>query len=497
MAGAIGVLAVTVTVVSFVLIQGDRRILTQEIENSVILQGRNVALASEKALLSSDPEFELYPLVARMSERNKSIISVTITDSSSVMLAGVELQKIAEKVDLILADYPPKSSPYLEAGEVLYETGDAFFVKSPVRSLGRDIGFVYLEYSKDGLRASLRKAVTMTVICALGAFVAAIVAALHLFRRISRPVGALMKGVEFFGRGELSTRIAARGSREFRVLAHSFNEMATRIVAAQEELVDKKVTDRELAVARDIQATLIPAAVFEPPGYRIGLHYRAARKVGGDYIDVVRVDAHRAALVVADVSGKGIPGLVVMGMLKIMVHESLRKIGDPSAIMRHLNTSIARYLRKNMFVTMFLGVLDSRSGELKYSCAGHVPTLVYRKSSASAELIKIKVPPLGFLPDEEFSPKLVEKRFELSKGDVVLQYTDGLIESMGPRGDMFGYERMVEVCRAHGAEGPLKLVEALISSEARFRGAAAQRDDVSILCVGSVAPVPESLGVAG
>ncbi|MDX1440302.1 MAG: SpoIIE family protein phosphatase [Rubricoccaceae bacterium] len=498
-AGAIGLLAVTVTVISSMLIESERRILTAEIEKSVILQGRNIALASEKAFLRSDPEFELYPLVTRMSEGNEHINSITITDSSGILLGGVDLQHIAQKVDVEFEGYPPKQSPYLEAGESLYETSESFFLQSPVKSFGRTIGFVYMEYSKHGLRASLRRAITMTVVCGLGALFIATMMALQVFRRISRPISVLLKGVNCFGRGELETRIPSCGSREFRVLAGSFNEMAERIVEAQEELIDKKVTDRELEVAHDIQTTLIPANIAQPRGFSVGLHYKAARQVGGDYIDVIPVDGDRTAFVVADVSGKGIPGLVVMAMMKIMLHETVRKVIEPREVVRHLNAAIAKHLRKNMFVTMFLGVLDAQRAELRYSCAGHVPTVLYRSIPGRAEFIRVKVPPLGFLSDDEFCPRLVEGSVEFSRGDVILQYTDGLIESMNNGGDMFGCDRLLQLCQEHASRGAQGLVDAVLKAEGHFRGEAAQRDDLSLLCVGfeTLEPVGAVASVKG
>ncbi|UCG51010.1 MAG: SpoIIE family protein phosphatase [Candidatus Latescibacterota bacterium] len=491
MAGAIGLLAITIFVLSYVLIEHERSILTDEIEKSVILQGRNIALTSAKALLRSDPEYELYPLVTRISEKNENIFSVVITDSTGLMLGGMELQNLSQQVDLNMEGYQVRPSRYLEVGERMFESDEAFMFRIPILSLDNVIGYVHMTYSKHELLTSIGRAIVMTVTCGVGAFILAIAVSLHLFRRISQPLETLVRGVNAFGLGGFDTRIRVGGSRELRELTSSINQMAKNIVEAQKQLVEKEVTDRELNIAHDIQSTLIPKTIVDLPGYEIDLYYKPARQVGGDYLDVIQIDEQKAALVVADVSGKGVPGLVVTGMLKIMVHELVQKALEPKEIVRRLNIAISKHLRKNMFVTIFLAMLDVKTGKLSYACAGHTPTLVYQRGLDSYEFKRMKVPPMGILSDEEFCPKLTEKQMTFEPGDVLLQYTDGLPESRSSNGEPFGYQRLLDLCRDNATAGPHELIDLLVRAEERLRGDTAPRDDLSLLCVRATASEPE------
>ena len=261
--------------------------------------------------------------------------------------------------------------------------------------------------------------------------------------------------------------------------------MASSLFEAQRELVEKELMDRELEIAHDIQSTLIPHEISQPRGYEIEVYYKAAMQVGGDYVDVIPIDATRIALAMADVSGKGIPGLVLMAMLKIMVHELARKGTEPVQVIRQLNVSLAKYVRRNMFVTMFFGVLDTETGNIRCSNAGHNPIMLYHHSAKSSGFHKMKGPPIGLFPDEYFCNQLREYRFKLEPGDVVLQYTDGLPESQDSGGNQFGLEKIISTCEVHGSSGAKALVELLVEAEQEFRGQCPQFDDLTLLAVGA------------
>ncbi|UCG50787.1 MAG: SpoIIE family protein phosphatase, partial [Candidatus Latescibacterota bacterium] len=393
--GAIALLALTLASVSYLLIEHQKRILVGELQKTIVLQGRNIALSSRKALLRSDPEYELFPILKRISSRNDGVEYVVITDAENLIQADLELQNVSKPLELDLGDYGPVVAHMLEDEEKLLESQHSFLLKTPIAGLGKTIGFVYMRYSKQELLDSMSRAVTITVICAVATFALGIVLSLLLFRRISHPMDIMIRGVDAFGRGELETRINLPNNNEFRLLATSFNEMASKLSSAQQELVAKKIMDRELEIAHDIQRTLIPANIKQPDGYEIATYYKAAMQVGGDYVDVIPIDSTRIAFVMADVSGKGIPGLVVMAMLKIMAHDLIKKGLSPKNVIRRLNESLATNMRRNMFVTMFLAVLDTESGDLTFSNAGHNPVVIFDNTTKRCMLRRIKGRPLG------------------------------------------------------------------------------------------------------
>jgi serine phosphatase RsbU (regulator of sigma subunit) len=487
--GAIALLGMTVLSISYFLIIHEKQILTNEIEKALFLQGRNIALSSEKALLRSDPEFELFPMVKTILENNESFESAVITDADGIIYGHEELQRVSKRFEMDYGAYTHKASPAAKNGEALYENARSYHLDVPVKSLDRTVGYVHLTYSKNDLKASIRRALTISIIGSLAALAVGTMLSLVLFRRISKPMERLIEGVNKLGEGNLETKINLTTKNEFRVLAESFNEMADRIAKAQKEIVIKERMEREIEIAREIQATLIPATLPEPEGYEVAIHYESATEVGGDYLDVIPIDSENISLVMADVSGKGVPGLVVMGMLKIMVHTLTAKRLSPTDLIKELNVSIKKALKPNMFVTFFVANLNSRSGEMVYSNAGHNPLVCFDKSTGRCELQKMDGPPMGILPPSMFDDHITEYRMKLHPGMLVLQYTDGLNESMDEQGGQFGYDRILSVCKAYAGSGAKQFIPNLIQSERRFRHGASQADDIALLALSVTEPV--------
>jgi sigma-B regulation protein RsbU (phosphoserine phosphatase) len=189
--------------------------------------------------------------------------------------------------------------------------------------------------------------------------------------------------------------------------------------------------------------------------------------------------------VLADVSGKGVPGLVVMGMLKIMVHTLIARGMRPAELMKELNLTVKKTLKPNMFVTFFIGRLNTASGELVYSNAGHNPLVIYDGERRKCTSHKMTGPPLGIFPAEVFDKEVSEYRLRLGPGSLVLQYTDGVNESTNATGERFGIESILSVCDKWGLEGATALVPSLVRAELAFRKGAAQSDDIAVLAIGA------------
>ncbi len=482
--GTILLLALTLASISYSLIIHEKRILTNEIERAVTLQSRNIALSSEKALLRSDPEFELCPLVKRIIDKSSNVLSVVITDSRGITQGATELQSIGKEFKYNLRNYEDVKSEFVGSDETLYQNNHSYFLIVPVRSQNKDIGKVHFTYSKSEFHRSIRHAITITLICSAVVFLLGISLSLLLFRQLSRPIDILLRGVHNFGAGDLDSRIELTTKNELSILASSFNDMASRILKAQKELVIKERIQRELEIASDIQSTLIPEHIYEPEGYQIGHHYKSATEVGGDYLDVIPIDNSRLALVMADVSGKGVPGLVVMAMVKILAQEFVSKLA-PIDVIRRLNELLRKTIQKNMFVTFFVGVLNTDRQEFTFSNAGHNPLLIYRQSDRSSRFLKLKGPPLGIFPDDVLSGKLRDYSVILESGDLVLQYTDGLNESMNQMGVLFNYERILHICTDYAELGARSVVSKLVEAESEFRMDHPQTDDITILGLSS------------
>jgi serine phosphatase RsbU (regulator of sigma subunit) len=484
--GALLLMGITVSTISYLLIVNDKRTLTRELEKAVVLQGRNIALSSQKALLHVDPEIELFPLVTRILEDQDAILSVTITDAGGIVQGDRDVAQVGKPFQADLSRHRPVHSSVgnaLRDEESLFVNYDSYIFQTPVMSRDKPIGHVFLSYSKRELHDNIASGIRITVSASIAVLVLGLVLALFFFQRISRPMQAMMTGVNQLADGNLDAQIKLPTRNEFRILANAFNEMAFRIAAAQKEHIVKERMERELEIARDIQYTLLPNEIHVPDGYQIGHHYNSATEVGGDYLDVVRVDDSKVGLVMGDVSGKGVPGLVVMAMVKILVQNLIAKGTPPKEIVRKLNSALLGNIRRNMFVTFFIAILDGKTGSVVFSNAGHNPVVMYDGESTRARFFKMEGPPMGTFPDELFAEHLREYRVVLAPGDLMLQYTDGLNESMNQKGEQFTLGRIISIANRNAKAGAESLVGQLVRAEAAFRGSAPQSDDLTLLAV--------------
>jgi anti-sigma regulatory factor (Ser/Thr protein kinase) len=188
-------------------------------------------------------------------------------------------------------------------------------------------------------------------------------------------------------------------------------------------------------------------------------------------------------MIMVDVSGKGVPGLVVMAMLKVMVRDLIYQRLSPKEVVRKLNISLAENLKPKMFVTLFIAYLNLDTSELTYSNAGHNPLMVYSSRARKCTLHKLDGSPLGVFPDEMFSSLLSEYRLTIEPGDLAFQYTDGLSESADIDDKQFGFDTIQQACARFAEHGAMACVQQMIVSEEAFRRGAPQQDDITLLAL--------------
>lgn len=236
----------------------------------------------------------------------------------------------------------------------------------------------------------------------------------------------------------------------------------------------------ELAQARDIQMGLVPARPLRVGPWEAVGRIDPARMVGGDAFSFYSLSAHRFAVAIADVSGKGVPAALLMSS----VQASLRAFCDgrwniPEA-MRNLNNSVARAAQNGKFITLFYAEIDTEARRLRFSNAGHNYPML-RRADGRVEMLTTGGIPLGLFEDTEFT----EGETGFSPGDSLLLYSDGVSEAINSAGDEFGEERLEQLWNRHGTRPPGEVVELLLSEVAEFRGRADQNDDITLVVVGA------------
>lgn len=253
----------------------------------------------------------------------------------------------------------------------------------------------------------------------------------------------------------------------------------------RESLEGKQRLDQEMQVAQRIQDSLQARDVPHVPGLEIATFTDAAMEVGGDYVDVFRVDQDRIGLVVGDVSGKGVGGAIFMAILRTMMRAKAVGVTRPSEALRHVNRMLLEDMRHERFVTLVYMVLDHKRRELRVTRAGHDPLLLRRGGSTVFAPLGTEGPGLGLLDAETYDQVVPEDVIPLDPGDVVVAYTDGVVEALDESGQEWGLERFTgALTGAVNRPGPLRgCLDEVKQQLLRFVGNMAQYDDVTLLGV--------------
>jgi len=245
-----------------------------------------------------------------------------------------------------------------------------------------------------------------------------------------------------------------------------------------EERAERKALDRQLELARQIQAGLVPTEIQPVPGLDVSVHYQPAMWVGGDYCDTWELADGRVALAIGDVCGKGLPASLLMANLQATLRATTMFCFVAAETMAHVNRLIAQNLPEGLFVTLFLGMFDPASGALEYVNAGHLLPVAVRPGQAPSLLGRPENRPVG-VHDGPFHG-VVET---LPPGTGLVIFTDGVTEAAGSDGEQFGMDRLqaaVGDISAVSAEG---LVEAITKSAETFRQPLPQQDDVTVFAL--------------
>ena len=204
-----------------------------------------------------------------------------------------------------------------------------------------------------------------------------------------------------------------------------------------------------------------------------------AKEVGGDFYDFFLIDNDHLGMVMADVSGKGVPAALFMMMSKILVNNFAMMGSSPAKVLEQVNTQICKNNDEEMFVTVWFGVLEISTGKITAANAGHEYPII-KKPDGSFELFKDKH---GFVIGGMEGMRYKEYEFTLEKGGVLFLYTDGVAEATNSKNELFGTERMLETLNAQPEACPKEMLDNMKKSVDSFVGDAPQFDDLTMLGV--------------
>ena len=243
----------------------------------------------------------------------------------------------------------------------------------------------------------------------------------------------------------------------------------------QSEIQTRERLEQELRVARLIQQTLLPKEVPALPGWQIAAYYQPARAVGGDFYDFLNFADGRVAIVIGDVTDKGVPAALVMATTRSILRGAAVDLVSPGKVLERANDLLHPDIPAKMFVTCLYAVLDPSTGRLRYANAGH--DLPYRGGAGGVSELRATGMPLGLMPGMQYE----EKETTISPGERVLFYSDGLVEAHNPQRAMFSFPRLQELMGTYRSADS-SLIDYLLAQLASFTGSDwEQEDDVTLV----------------
>ena len=313
-------------------------------------------------------------------------------------------------------------------------------------------------------------------------------ASLALAKKIVSPLNRMTERLRELREGDSSFTMedAFKTGDEIQLLAETFTDLSSRIrsyIAHITEITaEKQRIGTELALARKIQTDMLPS-IFPPFPERDDMDIYAlmkpAKEVGGDFYDFFLIDEDHLALVMADVSGKGIPAALFMMMSKILLNTNTMLSGSPKDVLEKVNEQICRNNEEEMFVTVWLSVLTLSTGHMVAANAGHEYPIL-KRPGGKFEIFKDRH---GFVVGGMEGTRYREYEMTLEKGGTLFLYTDGVAEATNENDELFGTERMLDALNREPDADAYQILVNMNSAVADFVGDAPQFDDLTMLAI--------------
>jgi len=251
--------------------------------------------------------------------------------------------------------------------------------------------------------------------------------------------------------------------------------------------IEKKQLDLDLSLASGIQQMLLPREAVTLPGLDLDARYAPAQKVSGDLYDLLPLSDTRLGVVVADVSGKGIPASLLMAICRTHLRQIAPRHHSPARALAELNRVLATDIHSGLYVTMLYAVIDVAENTVTFARAGHELPLFVRHDPAMgvhrAEFVSSEGMAVGMVPDELFSAVIADRTEPFASGDVLVLYTDGITEAPNEDEKEFSGSRLADVICARHAQPAHEINDKILESVQRFTGDVPQRDDLTLVTV--------------
>jgi sigma-B regulation protein RsbU (phosphoserine phosphatase) len=307
----------------------------------------------------------------------------------------------------------------------------------------------------------------------------ALITGIVLTRRITKAVSDLYHATQYVQAGDLTHRVRIDRRDQLGVLGESFNLMTSSISGLIEEQKQRQRLENEISIAREVQNQLFPQKLPSIPGVEIEAICKAARTVSGDYYDFMELSPTHLAMVIADISGKGISAALLMASLQAALRSQMLTVDSENLstaeLVSRLNKHLVRNTGDDRFATFFIAIYDVVTRTLRYTNAGHLPSLLI--GNGTAVHLDLGGMVLGVVDDYKYE----EGSVDVPPDALFVAYSDGLVEPENVYGEEFGIRRLEDTAaRAKGAT-PLMVAESLMAAAEEWAGTPEQADDMTVI----------------
>ena len=458
----------------------------QQILQGMAVEGEYFLLINQNGYIIPGPQSEIFPISAEnktgdMREAGepllRDVVSQALAGNSTAVVSG----------ELGDGTYYLTASPIPATGWVLVSAYNAEITRQPAQLLQGSVSQIQSE-SMSVYQEKMSHSRTMANILLLVVMVLTLTGALVLGKRIVKPLNTITRRISELSEGNLEFKMegAYKTGDEVEELAQSFAAISHKTVEYMQKVVqvtaEKERIGTELALATQIQGAMLPhifPAFPDRSEFDIFASMDPAKEVGGDFYDYFLIDNDHLALVIADVSGKGVPAALFMMASKIILQSVAMMGHSPAEILARTNNAIYSNNEAEMFVTVWLGILELSTGKLTAANAGHeFPAL--RQPGAPFELYKDRH---GFVIGGMENVRYKEYQIQMEPGSKIFVYTDGVAEATNAEKELFGTERMIEALNTDPDAAPQQILKNVRSSVDAFVKDAEQFDDLTMLCL--------------
>lgn len=477
-----GIILVLMLITGYVITNQYVETVSSNVLEKQLVQARSYSSSSGKLILSTNgPDaLLLNNICQKLSEENQEIFWCGITDTTNSFIAHTDIKKVIAKTEAL--DFNAgKFGGLLYLHEKVKVMSDSILIKVPIVESNIKLGYLVMVSSTDEISEARMRSIQTVALTTLFMFLLGVPLTTLMLHKKLKPIKTITSSLQKMDFDKFNLNIPITDKNEFGYLSESLKVMGIKLHQAQQEQLERDRISREFEIASEIQSKILPRSYPISDRFEFAGAYKSAKEVGGDYYDFIELDNERLGFLIADVSGKSLPGMLIMLLTRDIVRNLSRRIKDPARILALTNEQLLPNIKKGMFVTMFYGVVNTTTGLFEFASAGHNPLIHYDLKTGQHELIKTKGFPLGLMSPEVFNKRIEKGAIHLDSDRLLIQYTDGINEAQNSDNEEYGMDRFIQSIDNIKNMNPQELVDQTLKSLDSFVGDCEQFDDITFI----------------